>query len=94
MLSGEYWGDLVPMSIGPVKPVSPHPLFVNQPDLMKLVYWTGQIVFDKRGNNGLNLAALHLANHMMTNPDMYGFLSYGDKDTFVSLPELVQAERS
>lgn len=44
----------------------------------------GQIVFDKRGNNGLNLAVLHLSNHMMANEEMYGFLSYGDKDTFVS----------
>ncbi|WVQ95170.1 hypothetical protein IAU59_002264 [Kwoniella sp. CBS 9459] len=42
----------------------------------------GQLLFDKRGNNGLNLAILHLSNHMMQNPDMYGFLSYGDKDTF------------
>lgn len=42
----------------------------------------GQVVFDKRGNNGLNLAVLHLSNHMMINPDMYGFLGYGDKDTF------------
>ncbi|WWC63550.1 uncharacterized protein I303_106154 [Kwoniella dejecticola CBS 10117] len=42
----------------------------------------GQMLFDKRGNSGLNLAILHLSNHMMTNPDMYGFLSYGDKDTF------------
>jgi len=46
----------------------------------------GQIVFNKAGNNGLNLAVLHLANHMMDNEDMYGFLSYGDKDTFVSPP--------
>ena len=44
----------------------------------------GQIIFNKAGNNGLNLAVLHLANHMMDNEDMYGFLSYGDKDTFVS----------
>lgn len=42
----------------------------------------GQVVFDKRGNNGLNLAVLHLANHMITNPDMYGMLGYGDKDLF------------
>ncbi|KAJ9118619.1 hypothetical protein QFC22_003839 [Naganishia vaughanmartiniae] len=41
-----------------------------------------QVVFDKRGNNGLNLAVLHLANHMITSPDMYGFLGYGDKDLF------------
>jgi alpha 1,2-mannosyltransferase len=25
---------------------------------------------------------LHLANHMITNPDMYGVLGYGDKDLF------------
>ncbi|KAJ9126143.1 hypothetical protein QFC24_002416 [Naganishia onofrii] len=41
-----------------------------------------QVIFDKRGNDGLNLAVLHLANHMITNPDMYGFLGYGDKDLF------------
>lgn len=46
--------------------------------------YPGQVVFDKRGNNGLNLAVLHLANHMMTSPDLYGNLGYGDKDTFVS----------
>lgn len=48
-------------------------------------YWpfeAGQIVFDKRANDGLNLAVLHLANHMMQNQQMYGFLSYGDKDVF------------
>jgi alpha 1,2-mannosyltransferase len=44
----------------------------------------GQLVFDKRANNGLNLAVLHLTNHMMEEDKMYGFLSYGDKDTFVS----------
>lgn len=49
----------------------------------------GQIVFDKRANNGLNLAVLHLTNHMMANDEMYGFLSYGDKDTFVSLHSLI-----
>jgi hypothetical protein len=27
---------------------------------------------------------LHLTNHMMEEDKMYGFLSYGDKDTFVS----------
>lgn len=40
-------------------------------------------MYDKRGNHGLNLAVLHLANHMMTSPDLYGNLGYGDKDTFV-----------
>jgi alpha 1,2-mannosyltransferase len=44
----------------------------------------GEVVFDKRGNNGLNLAVLHLAHHMMAETWMYEFLSYGDKDTFVS----------
>jgi len=44
----------------------------------------GQLLFDKRANNGLNLAVLHLANHMQTQQDMYGQLMYGDKDTFVS----------
>lgn len=45
---------------------------------------SGQVMFDKSGNSGLNLAVLHLSNHMMDNQDMYGFLSYGDKDTYVS----------
>jgi hypothetical protein len=45
---------------------------------------SGQVVYDKSGNEGLNLAVLHLSNHMMDNQDMYGFLSYGDKDTYVS----------
>ena len=42
----------------------------------------GQLLFDKRANNGLNLAVLHLANHMQTQQDMYGQMMYGDKDTF------------
>ena len=45
---------------------------------------SGQVIFDKRGNNGLNLAVLHLSAHMMADPEHYDFLSYGDKDTFVS----------
>jgi hypothetical protein len=32
----------------------------------------------------LNLAVLHIANHMMGQSDLYGKLSYGDKDLFVS----------
>ncbi|CAK9781972.1 hypothetical protein CC85DRAFT_313059 [Cutaneotrichosporon oleaginosum] len=43
---------------------------------------SGQVVFDKSGNNGLNLAVLHLSNHMMDNNEMYGNLGYGDKDTY------------
>lgn len=44
---------------------------------------TGQIVYDKRGNNGLNYAVLHISNHMMDDAEFYGNLLYGDKDTFV-----------
>ena len=44
----------------------------------------GQIVYDKRGNNGLNYAVLHISNHMMDDSEFYGQLMYGDKDTFVS----------
>ncbi|KAF8588833.1 glycosyltransferase family 71 protein [Ramaria rubella] len=43
---------------------------------------SGQILIDKRGNNGLNLAALHVASHMQTNHDFWFLLSGGDKDTF------------
>lgn len=53
------------------------------------IHWpaeAGQMVFDKRGNNGLNLAVLHLSAHMMDEEDMYGQLGYGDKDTFVCFP--------
>lgn len=45
---------------------------------------SGQVLFDKSGNNGLNLAVLHLSNHMMLESDFYGDLGYGDKDTYVS----------
>ena len=37
----------------------------------------------------MNLAVLHLAYHMMTTPDLYGFLGYGDKDTFVRLRTVI-----
>jgi alpha 1,2-mannosyltransferase len=43
---------------------------------------SGQILINKRGNNGLNLAALHVAAHMQTNHDFWFSLSGGDKDTF------------
>ncbi|KAF8515331.1 mannosyltransferase putative-domain-containing protein [Hysterangium stoloniferum] len=43
---------------------------------------SGQILIDKRGNNGLNLAALHIASHMQANHDFWFRLSGGDKDTF------------
>ncbi|KAF8588834.1 glycosyltransferase family 71 protein [Ramaria rubella] len=43
---------------------------------------SGQILIDKRGNDGLNLAALHVASHMQINHDFWFSLSFGDKDTF------------
>lgn len=45
---------------------------------------TGQILISKTGNNGLNLAALHVAAHMQEDNDFWFQLSEGDKDTFVS----------
>lgn len=56
------------------------------------IHWpaeAGQLIFDKRGNNGLNLAVLHLSAHMMAEEEMYGQLGYGDKDTFVRLLSLL-----
>ncbi|KIJ51257.1 glycosyltransferase family 71 protein [Sphaerobolus stellatus SS14] len=56
--------------------------------LGKTCYYTewevesGQILIDKRGNDGLNLAALHVASHMQANYDFWFRLSGGDKDTF------------
>ncbi|CED82623.1 Alpha-mannosyltransferase [Phaffia rhodozyma] len=43
---------------------------------------SGQILIDKRGNNGLNLAALHLAGLMQKDHEFWFKLSGGDKDTF------------
>jgi hypothetical protein len=43
----------------------------------------GQILISKSGNNGLNLAALHVAAHMQLEHQFYFRLSEGDKDTFV-----------
>lgn len=43
---------------------------------------SGQIIIDKQGNNGLNLAALHVAIHMAHEQAFYYTLSGGDKDTF------------
>ncbi|CAE6510870.1 unnamed protein product [Rhizoctonia solani] len=43
---------------------------------------SGQILIDKRGNDGLNLAALHVAVHMAHEQSFYYMLSGGDKDTF------------
>ncbi|KAL7419528.1 hypothetical protein Q5752_005439 [Cryptotrichosporon argae] len=47
--------------------------------------WTfesGQIVVDKAGNDGLNLAALWLAAHMQADMSFWFHLCGGDKDTF------------
>ncbi|CAE6524648.1 unnamed protein product [Rhizoctonia solani] len=43
---------------------------------------SGQILIDKRGNRGLNLAALYVAIHMAHEQSFYYMLSGGDKDTF------------
>jgi len=45
---------------------------------------SGQMVISKAGNNGLNLAALHIAAAMMDedNRDFWFRLAEGDKDTF------------
>lgn len=43
----------------------------------------GEILINKLGNNGMNLAALHIAMHMQLDHDFYFSLSGGDKDTFV-----------
>lgn len=40
------------------------------------------MLIDKRGNSGLNLAALHIASHMQATHDFWFLLSGGDKDTF------------
>lgn len=54
-------------------------------DTCSLKEWTfesGQIVLDKRGNGGLNLAALWLAAGMLLHHDFWFKLCGGDKDTF------------
>ncbi|KAF8307448.1 hypothetical protein DL93DRAFT_2087974 [Clavulina sp. PMI_390] len=43
---------------------------------------SGQILINKSGNDGLNLAALHVAMHMQLEHPFYFSLSGGDKDTF------------
>lgn len=55
---------------------------------------SGQILIDKKGNNGLNVAALHVAAHMQEEHEFYFRLSEGDKDTFVSLPNFFVRRRS
>lgn len=47
--------------------------------------WTfesGQIVIDKAGNNGLNLAALLIAAEMQGEREFWFHMCGGDKDTF------------
>ena len=43
---------------------------------------SGQVLINKRGNDGLNLAALHIAAHMQAEHNFWFSLSGGDKDTF------------
>jgi len=58
------------------------------------------MVISKTGNNGLNLAALHIAAHMQREHSFYFKLSDGDKDTFVCLflishlPQTMEASRA
>lgn len=40
-------------------------------------------MFDKRGNDGLNLAVLHLANHMEREKEIYGQFSDGAENLLV-----------
>lgn len=47
-----------------------------------LTHYTGQIMFDKAGNDGMNLAALHIAAFMADNHKYWFKLAGGDKDTF------------
>ncbi|BEI83087.1 hypothetical protein CcaverHIS002_0309550 [Cutaneotrichosporon cavernicola] len=54
-------------------------------DTCTLKEWTfesGQIVFDKRGNDGNNLAALWIAAAMLDKNDFWYGLCGGDKDTY------------
>ncbi|EIW68172.1 hypothetical protein TREMEDRAFT_44612 [Tremella mesenterica DSM 1558] len=54
-------------------------------DTCNLREWTfesGQIVLDKGGNGGLNIAALYLAAGMMADRDFWFRMCGGDKDTF------------
>jgi len=43
---------------------------------------SGQMVIDKSGNEGMNLAALYLASAMMDDKDFWFKMCGGDKDTF------------
>ncbi|KAJ9122426.1 hypothetical protein QFC22_001851 [Naganishia vaughanmartiniae] len=51
-------------------------------DLDNWTFESGQIVIDKAGNDGLNLAALHLAAYMQADHDFWFHMCGGDKDTF------------
>ncbi|KAJ9103730.1 hypothetical protein QFC21_002190 [Naganishia friedmannii] len=56
----------------------------DQCDLNQWTFESGQIVIDKTkaGNDGLNLAALHLAAYMQSENDFWFHMCGGDKDTF------------
>ncbi|ORY32097.1 mannosyltransferase putative-domain-containing protein [Naematelia encephala] len=51
-------------------------------DLDHFTFESGQIVIDKAGNSGLNLAALLLAADMQEDRDFWFHMCGGDKDTF------------
>ncbi|KAJ6590382.1 mannosyltransferase putative-domain-containing protein [Mycena sp. CBHHK59/15] len=65
----------------------------DHPDIGRICtddHWpaeAGQLIFDKCGNNGLNLAVLHLSNHTMANPYMYGHLIAQAPKIFASAGE-------
>ena len=56
---------------------------VGEPCTLK--YWqfeSAQMLIDKAGNGGLNLAALWIVDGMLADKDFWYLLSGGDKDTF------------
>lgn len=82
--SGEFSGRHAQASIGPSRVVRVP--FALEPRLQAdtVASWStiGQVLFDKAGNEGLNLAVLHLADKMLMDGDHFKDLSFGDKDTF------------
>ena len=91
-LSSESWVDHAVTSTGPLHRVSESSTLLYY----SLFSWgrgkgtpadtfLGQMIFDKRGNNGLNLAALHLAHHMEQQEDIYTAMIEGDKDSIVGV---------
>lgn len=72
------WPDIV--KDGPANPV--WRILGKQCNSLHWQVDSGQMVFDKRGQNGLNLAALVIAAEMQRDHDFWFKISGGDKDTF------------